>query len=197
MAATLKKCTGCKNDLDVAQFSKNRKAKDGLNFRCKKCCKDFMAVWRAKNKGKLYAQAMSWRAKNQEKWKAYSTRWYKENRDSEARKRAEWRKNNPSYHSDWKKKNADKVRNYTRIRRMKLAKVEREDYVPSEIYERDGWVCQLCHTDVNPLATGHNPMRASIDHIKPVSKYGNDTRDNVQLAHFACNLRKGATYAAA
>jgi 5-methylcytosine-specific restriction endonuclease McrA len=31
----------------------------------------------------------------------------------------------------------------------------------------------------------------TIDHIVPMAKGGDDTKINVQLAHFSCNSRKG------
>lgn len=36
-----------------------------------------------------------------------------------------------------------------------------------------------------------DPGSPSIDHILPISKGGNDTIANVQLAHFECNWIKG------
>jgi 5-methylcytosine-specific restriction endonuclease McrA len=41
------------------------------------------------------------------------------------------------------------------------------------------------------------PLAPTIDHIVPVSKGGDDTRANVQLAHFRCNSVKGNREAAA
>ncbi len=35
------------------------------------------------------------------------------------------------------------------------------------------------------------PLAPTIDHIVPISKSGDDTRANVQLAHFLCNSVKG------
>lgn len=42
----------------------------------------------------------------------------------------------------------------------------------SEIFERDGWRCQLCGDPVLPFIKGLHPRQASIDHIVPVSKGG-------------------------
>jgi len=35
-----------------------------------------------------------------------------------------------------------------------------------------------------------HPKAPTIDHIVPLAQGGDDTRDNVQLAHFECNWRK-------
>lgn len=61
-----------------------------------------------------------------------------------------------------------------------------------EIYERDGWMCGLCHQPVDPALTFPDPMSASLDHIVPMARGGPHLRHNVQCSHFICNSRKGA-----
>lgn len=61
-----------------------------------------------------------------------------------------------------------------------------------DIYERDRWVCGICHSKVNRKAKYPHPMSASLDHIIPLAKGGTHTRDNVQLAHLVCNSKTGA-----
>lgn len=60
----------------------------------------------------------------------------------------------------------------------------------SEIFERDGWRCQLCGDPVLPFIKGLHPRQASIDHIAPVSRGGEHVAANLQLAHFGCNSAK-------
>lgn len=60
-----------------------------------------------------------------------------------------------------------------------------------EIAERDGYRCALCRRKVNMLLTAPHLMMASIDHVIPLSVGGDDTKVNVQLAHWLCNTRKG------
>lgn len=38
----------------------------------------------------------------------------------------------------------------------------------------------------------HDVEDATIDHIRPLSKCGTHTRDNVAIAHMLCNSYKGA-----
>lgn len=61
-----------------------------------------------------------------------------------------------------------------------------------EIYERDGWCCQLCHRKVRPELAYPHPLSKSIDHIVPLAEGGSHTPENVQLAHLRCNVQKGA-----
>lgn len=58
---------------------------------------------------------------------------------------------------------------------------------------RDGWICQLCAGPVNREAFSNHNLDATIDHIVPVSQGGTHTWDNVQLAHFICNSRRGTS----
>lgn len=57
------------------------------------------------------------------------------------------------------------------------------------IYERDGWVCQLCNGAINFDATEHAD-RASLDHIVPQSRGGSHDPSNLRMAHVGCNARR-------
>lgn len=60
------------------------------------------------------------------------------------------------------------------------------------VFERDGWVCQLCGDPVNSSIEYPHPMSKSLDHVKPIALGGEHTYENTQLAHLVCNARKGA-----
>ncbi len=53
-----------------------------------------------------------------------------------------------------------------------------------EVFRNASGICALCKKWVMPKL-------ASMDHIKPLSKHGTHTWDNIQLSHLLCNLRKG------
>ncbi|MFC8277198.1 HNH endonuclease [Streptomyces sp. NPDC057271] len=67
-----------------------------------------------------------------------------------------------------------------------------EPYTLAEIAERDGRRCKLCGGRVAMTQKVPHPKAPTIDHVVPVSEGGDDTRANVQLAHFVCNSAKGA-----
>ena len=57
------------------------------------------------------------------------------------------------------------------------------------IYERDGWVCQLCGDPIDFDASAHAD-RASLDHIVPQSRGGSHDPSNLRMAHVGCNARR-------
>jgi 5-methylcytosine-specific restriction endonuclease McrA len=61
-----------------------------------------------------------------------------------------------------------------------------------EVLERDGWVCQLCASDIDRDLSHPHPMSATLDHIIPVSRGGEHSLENTQAAHRICNMRKWA-----
>ena len=62
-----------------------------------------------------------------------------------------------------------------------------------EIYERDGWVCQLCFYPVDPSAPTHTIWSATLDHIVPqsVMLIPDHSPSNLRLAHLWCNSARG------
>jgi len=62
-----------------------------------------------------------------------------------------------------------------------------------KVFERDGWVCQLCLKPVRrSLPSGHM-KEATVDHIVALAAGGAHCMANVQTAHRICNSLKGDT----
>lgn len=59
------------------------------------------------------------------------------------------------------------------------------------IYERDGWVCQICTDPVDPDLPPNDTWSATLDHITPRSAGGDDSPSNLRLAHRWCNSVRG------
>ncbi|MBB1057848.1 HNH endonuclease [Dietzia sp. B19] len=79
-----------------------------------------------------------------------------------------------------------------RRRRRMLASAKQEPYTRELIFARDGWVCGICSESIDPrMRYQDDPSTcATIDHIVPLSRGGDDTPANVQAAHGSCNYRK-------
>lgn len=61
-----------------------------------------------------------------------------------------------------------------------------------QVFTRDLWRCGLCGQEVLRTEVAPHPRSPSLDHIVPMARGGGHTYDNVQLACFLCNSRKGA-----
>lgn len=85
---------------------------------------------------------------------------------------------------------AKKQRERRRRRALKLASVT-EPYTLAEIALRDGFRCGLCGCKVRINLAVPHPKAPTIDHVIPISISRDDTKANVQLAHFICNSIKG------
>lgn len=82
---------------------------------------------------------------------------------------------------------------HARYRALKRkAMVER--FLHVEIFERDGWLCQLCGLPIDRDAAWPHPMSVSLDHIVPLSLGGAHSRANTQCAHISCNIGKSNRY---
>lgn len=79
------------------------------------------------------------------------------------------------------------------VRRIRRGDATVESFDPREVYDRDGWACGLCGEPVNPEAKYPDPMCPSLDHVIPLVAGGEHSRANTQLAHWYCNVRKGAS----
>lgn len=76
-----------------------------------------------------------------------------------------------------------------RARRAGALIVDHFDRV--EIYERDGYACQICSLPVDMATDPLNRYAPSIDHVVPLSRGGAHSRANVRTTHYGCNSAIG------
>lgn len=159
-------------------------------------------AWYEKNKKKLspkYRQyyldnrettikrAKIWAESNPEKRREIKKRWNERNRDYFAN----WKRENPTWEKEWRKANPHKTRQYRHRRRALLKNTRSEEYTLEQIYIKDEGICQLCFVKVEISKGLPVNLTPTVDHIIPISKGGDNTLANVQLAHYGCNSRKG------
>jgi 5-methylcytosine-specific restriction endonuclease McrA len=75
-------------------------------------------------------------------------------------------------------------------RRARKRNLPRERVSPRKVFERDGWVCRMCH---RPTIRKHSNTDDSpeLDHIVPLAHGGSHTYGNTQLLCRKCNGAKG------
>lgn len=91
----------------------------------------------------------------------------------------------------------DRIKRDKRVRRMKTREMDK-DITLEKLYVRDSGVCYLCGricnwTDCQTINGQFISGKTypSIDHVKPISKGGTHTWDNIKLACRHCNTVKG------
>ena len=94
----MKKCSHCKNNKELLEFSKSKSTKDGLQYKCKLCEKESNKKARQKNPNSKYYN------QNKEYYKEYYDNWINNNREK-------WNK----YINNYRKENLEKIREYQNI----------------------------------------------------------------------------------
>jgi 5-methylcytosine-specific restriction endonuclease McrA len=92
-----------------------------------------------------------------------------------------WRKENPG------KRNAQTARRRAKRRGWMLIS---EPASVGYLHQRDNGRCGLCGGKVSLKRRWPDRLSPSVDHIIPLSRGGDDTRANKQLAHLGCNNSK-------
>lgn len=134
----LKTCSICKNNKNINEFHKRKRAADGLTSACKDCRSSTEAKYRAQNGQKISEQKKNYYRQNKESVLTQKQEYSKKNRDSIKAKQREWYSANrdsynarrrQQYHSNPKVKaktlasnkryylnNAEKIKNQSKER---------------------------------------------------------------------------------
>lgn len=212
-----KKCSKCGEYKELTAFQPDKSKTSGYKSQCKECIKNnpsrqkYMQnyrdthkeyyrekheEYRENNREKLATRSREFRSLHPEKTREY----YIKNKDKILERCKRYRQSErgkeirKKYYLSEKAK-ADKI--YQRIKRRAIIINGDTDITIQKLFDRDKGVCKLCGKlcDWNDIKykngctiTGDN--YPSIDHIKPLSKGGSHTWDNVQLAHCYCNSVK-------
>lgn len=137
---------------------------------------------RARNRARYLAHAEEERAQHRARYLAHAE-------DVKSRSKA-WMRAHPertrARQKAWSLANPEKARaSSARRRARKYASPTIETIHRMAIYIRDHGKCHICHRKVSAKAF-------HIDHLIPLSRGGPHTKQNVAVAHPACNLSRGA-----
>ena len=171
----MKKCSMCGCVKPLECFGKDKRSKIGLRSQCKECVKKYR-ITAEKNR-------------DPEKKRAHAKRYRETHKDIEKARLQNWKTKNPdkysAYHTRMKLRNRCTVSEFD------------NDITLEKLFNRDGGICALCgdRCDYGDYVFRNGFFIAgnrypSIDHIKPLSKGGSHTWDNVQLVHKRCNSIK-------
>jgi hypothetical protein len=143
--------------------------------------REYNARYVEEHRVEVQARLAEYRSTHREERSVYNAQWAKDNPTRANEKTARWRKAHPE---------AKRASEHRRRVRKRGGIVE--DFLDIEIFERDNYICGICHKRINRQRRCPDPLSVTLDHIVAIANGGNHTRDNVQASHFGCNMSKGA-----
>jgi 5-methylcytosine-specific restriction endonuclease McrA len=72
-------------------------------------------------------------------------------------------------------------------KRCKSPELYVDDIEQEVVWERDGYICQICYNPVDKSLPWHDAWSAVTDHIIMLFEWGEHSYANVRLAHNKCN----------
>ena len=138
---------------------------------CKEACRRYQRAYYAEHREHKKALARAWANQNPARRRAIGRKWAEENPEKCRASRKKWEEANPDHPRSGN------------TRRARKKGVPREWWRPADILERDGGRCGLCGDQVDP-------NNFHVDHVLPISRGGDDTKSNLQLAHPPGNHKK-------
>lgn len=174
----MKTCARCEVVKPVSEFGNSSRGPDRLAIDCKQCRRARDAERRADPavREKNRANVKAWRDRMTES----------ERREYIRQKNAKVpREKKREQTALYMKRHPEKAAEFTARKRAKRAAAPKVESVNRmKVWERDGGICGICGEVANRDAF-------HVDHIVPIARGGEHSYANVQVAHPACNLRKG------
>lgn len=88
------------------------------------------------------------------------------------------------------KRTTDRIRGRIDQQRRRESQRGQERFHPNEIFDRDNWRCHICGKRVAKGKAVPDFKAPVMDHIVPICRGGEHSRQNVRCAHFICNSKR-------
>ena len=113
----MKKCTQCGVWKPLEEFNKNKNYKDGRQYKCRECQKEYAKQYRENNP----EYSKQWRENNPEyskQWKENNPEYHKQWRENNSEQQKQWRENNKEnkreYDKQYRQDNAEHIKEYNK-----------------------------------------------------------------------------------
>lgn len=163
-----KRCYKCKTIKPIADFYKNKSAKDGHQSHCKPCNLASNKKWQEKNLDKFAGYSAEFRKRNPEKTKAVVIEWRLQNKEH-IRK----------YSKNYRIKHPEQKLKGRQTRRARRTKASVYLVTTKDLEQIMSKACIYCGAPSQHL-----------DHIIPLSRGGAHSISNLVAACATCNLSK-------
>jgi len=188
-------CSKCKVEKPVNDFYRNYRNPDDYGYQCKTCTITRQKQYNRDHKESIYAYNKQYHEKNRTRLLACQKLYNKEHEDEfRLYRQANKEKiaaRDKAYRQTEVGRNAHNKKSHNRRARLTGATIESVN--PIEIFERDGFRCQLCGVKTMPNYNRFHSKRPELDHIIPLSKGGDHTPRNTQCLCRHCNATKRNT----
>lgn len=183
-------CIQCGQEKAIEDFNKFAQTRDGYHSVCRQCQSDYNRQHRIDHieEYRIRAHIKNTRPETKaRKMERHRERSVTDPQYLEMRKR--YRKRNYQNHKDT-------ARNYVQRRRARILNATIDTVSYAHILERDGWICYICDSPIDPNARKRSAQSLTFDHVIPLhprlgDPQGTHSEDNLRPAHHACNVRKG------
>lgn len=186
----LRTCRTCGETKPLADYHRDKQAKDGRSRRCKVCACAASREWNRRNPGRVVERVREWRAANPDARKEHDARYRERHVEEIQRRQRAWRAANIEQvrrtAREYVRNNLDKANEAWHRRHARLMGATVERFTRAEIWDRDGGRCHICgrRCDANDW---------HLDHIVPLARGGEHSRRNVAVAHPFCNMSKNVS----
>lgn len=211
-----KTCSTCGIVKPLGDYAPDERRRDGRQARCRKCHRAYQKRHWQENRERYLQLRRAENQRRKEKIRAYRAanreRIREQRRTWEASLSAErtavrcdqhrlaseaYRLKNADLCNEriraWKKANPDKPSEYLNRRRAnQRGNGAPEKFTRTEIGDRDGWICGICGLAVDKALRFPDQQSPSLDHVIPLVLGGEHSRANSRIAHWICNVRRGA-----
>lgn len=185
-------CTRCGETKARTEFHKRKRATSGLSSSCKPCTAIAARATYERHRAKRLTECAAYRAEHREERKAYFRDHYSANKADYRKREAAWREANRdehnAYHRAYYAADLEGSRSRHRVYSLTRRGRERDQFIeqvdPQTVYDMHGGRCGICAEFIE--GDFH------VDHVVPLARGGMHGYVNVQPAHPACNVRKGA-----
>lgn len=202
-----KTCTKCQIEKSLANFYRKSSSADGYESWCKDC----KIVWQKQyyqehKENRILFQKEYW-VKNANRRADYNSKYRDKNRERMLEYCRKYNQDHKEENVQYRKANKEKIAARDKLyrstesgrnvhnrkshnRRAKIAGVMVDAVNPIEIFERDGFKCQLCGIKTRLDYNRYHPKRSELDHIIPLSLGGEHSKRNTQCLCRHCNATK-------